>query len=343
MNIAPVILCGGSGTRLWPLSRPTRPKPFLRLLGESSLFEATLARCANPAGFSPPLLVTGAEQMALAEQQLGSREIAGIVVEPEPKSTAPAIALAAHRLPEDAVMLVCPSDHHIADVLAFHRAIAEAAALAEQGWLVSFGIAPTGPETGFGYIKRGARLADGWRIERFVEKPDSASAKAMLETGDYRWNGGIFAFRAGTFLEELAAHRPSMADAVREAVGKGSVEGSRFHPDASIFAGIEAESVDYAVMEETSRAAMVEADMGWSDIGNWQALREARGGDADGNVVRGPAELIDCRKVMIESDGPRISVVGLDDVIVVVNGNEVLVVSGKGASEVGRLKGAQGQ
>jgi mannose-1-phosphate guanylyltransferase/mannose-6-phosphate isomerase len=340
MGITPVILCGGSGTRLWPLSRPARPKPFLPLLGEETLFEATLARCSGEP-FAPPLLVAGAGQLALVESQAVG-ELGGIVVEPAAKSTAPAIALAAARLPKDTVMLVCPCDHHIADVRAFRDAAAKAAALAEAGWLVAFGIAPDRAETGYGYIQVGEALPGGFRVERFVEKPDRTRAEAFLEDGGYCWNGGIFAFRAGTFLEQLAAHRPEMAEAAGEAVARGRRDGVRFHPDSAAFARIAAESVDYAVMEETSRAAMVEADMGWSDIGNWQALRDARQGDADGNVVTGPADLIDCRNVMVESDGARVSVVGLDDVIVVVNGSEVLVTSGKGAAEVGKLKGAKG-
>ncbi|HEX7711313.1 MAG TPA: sugar phosphate nucleotidyltransferase [Sphingomonadaceae bacterium] len=340
MGITPVILCGGSGTRLWPLSRPARPKPFLPLLGEETLFEATVARCSGEP-FAPPLLVAGAGQLALVESQAGG-ELGEIVVEPAAKSTAPAIALAAARLPKDAVMLVCPCDHHIADARAFRDAAAKAAALAEAGWLVAFGIAPDRAETGYGYIQVGEALSGGFRVERFVEKPDRTRAEAFLEDGGYCWNGGIFAFRAGTFLEELAMHRPEMAEAARDAAVRGRQEGVRFHPDSAAFAQIEAESVDYAVMEETARAAMVEADMGWSDIGNWQALRDARQGDAEGNIVAGPADLIDCRKVMVESDGPRVSVVGLDDVIVVVNGGEVLVTSGKGAAEVGKLKGAKG-
>lgn len=339
--IYPVIMCGGSGTRLWPLSRPERPKPFLPLVGERTLLEATLDRFADRTTFAPPTLVAGEGHLGLVEEQSQDFDGSQVIVEPEGKSTAPAIALAALRLPEEAVLLACPSDLHIADVAAFHAAIVRAAALAADGWLVTFGIAATRPETGYGYVKRGAHLAGGWQVERFVEKPDATKAQAMLDEGGYSWNGGIFAFRAGTFLEELARHRPAMADAVRLAVAEGSEDGARFRPGSEAFAAIAAESVDYAVMEETSRAAMVEADMGWSDIGNWQALRDARQGDGDGNVVRGEAELLDCRKVMVESDGPRVSVVGLEDVIVIVNGDEVLVTSGSGAAKVGKLKGAR--
>jgi mannose-1-phosphate guanylyltransferase/mannose-6-phosphate isomerase len=323
------------------LSRPARPKPFLPLLGTTTLFEETLARCADGKLFAPPLLVAGEGQLALVEGQLGKSE-ARIIVEPAAKSTAPAITLAAARLPEDAVMLVCPCDHHIPDTEAFQAAARKAAKLAAEGWLVAFGIAPDRAETGYGYIQRGEALGSGAKIARFVEKPDRARAEAFLAEGSYCWNGGIFAFRAGTFLDELGAHRPAMAEAVRDAVSRGREDGARFHPDPGAFGRIEAESVDYAVMEETAHAAMVEAAMGWSDIGNWEALRDACMSDAQGNVVRGPAELLDCTRVMVESDGPRVSVVGLDDVIVVVNGGEVLVTSGKGAANVGKLAGAKG-
>ncbi len=342
-RITPVVLCGGSGTRLWPRSRISAPKPFLPLVGAKSLFEATLARTADTSQFAPPLVVAGAAHQGLIAEQLLAGSGATTIVEPEGKNTAAAIALAALRLPEDAVILVCPSDHHIADTAAFVAAARAAAMLAAQGWLVSLTVAPTRPETGYGYIRRGDALEGGNRIARFVEKPDAAAAEAMLAEGDYSWNAGIFAFRAGTYLEELAHQRPALAEAVREAVAKGREEAGRFHPDAAAFARIQSESVDYAVMEATEHAAMVEADMGWSDIGNWQALRDARDADAAGNVLRGNVDLLDCRNVMVESDGPRVSVVGLDDVIVVVDRGEVLVTSARGAASVGKLPGATNQ
>lgn len=332
--IHPVILCGGNGTRLWPRSRADRPKPFLPLLGDRSLFEATLARCADRR-FAPPIAVAGARHLDLVEAQ-GPAEMR-IVVEPEARNTAPAIALAAALLPADATMLVCPSDHHIADVGAFHAAVDAAIALAAQGRLVAFGIAPDRPETGYGYIQRGPAIDGGLEIARFVEKPDAALACDFLASGEFAWNGGIFAFRAGAFLDELALHRPAMAQAVRDAVAQGSESGHRFHPAASAFALIEAESVDYAVMENTRRAALVPVEMGWSDLGNWAALRAARQADAEGNVVRGEAELVDCQGVMVDSDGPRVSCVGLDDIIVVVDGNEVLVMRASEAHKVGKL------
>ena len=342
-TIHPVVLCGGSGTRLWPRSRKVKPKPFLPLIGERTMFEATLDRCADPALFAPPIVVTGKDHLIHVEEQLTVAPGAAIVVEPEAKNTAAAIALAAHLLPPAAVMLVCPSDHHIADVAAFRASAAAAAKLAAQDWLVSFGIVPTGPETGYGYIRQGEALNGGCRVERFVEKPDLDRARQFLAEGGYSWNGGIFAFRAGHFLDELARHRPKLAEAAERAVRDGRRDGTRFHPDPAAFAEIEGESVDYAVMEETDRAAMVPASMGWSDIGSWAALREATDADADGNSVRGRAELVDCTGVFVDSDGPRVSVIGLADVAIVVDGDEVLVTTMDGAQKVGKLRGAANQ
>ncbi len=347
MTIVPVILCGGSGTRLWPRSRVTKPKPFLPLIGDTTLFEATLQRAGGDQ-FAPPIVVTGTAHLAHVEAQLGAGQGAQIIVEPAAKNTAAAIALAALRLPEDAVMLVCPSDHHIANVPAFVAAATAAAELAEQGWLVSFGIEPQAPETGFGYLRQGEAIGGsggigGYKVAQFVEKPDLARAEAFLAEGGYAWNGGIFAFRVREFLAELSEHRPAIAAAVRKAVATGRSDGQRFHPDHTEFAKIEGESVDYAIMENTQRAAMVPAQMAWSDIGNWQALHQARERDAEGNAVHGPAELLDCRNVLVDTDGPRVSVIGLANVIVVVDGNDVLVTSAAGTQNVGKLAGAVNQ
>ncbi len=342
-DITQVILCGGSGTRLWPRSRASKPKPFLPLVGDNTLFEATLLRCGAGDGFADPVIVTGTAHLDHVEAQLGGRA-AQIVVEPAAKNTAAAIALAAHRLDPAMIMLVCPSDHHIGDHAAFVSAAHAAADLAREGWFVSFGIEAKTPETGFGYLRRGEAIGElGFRTAQFVEKPDSARAEAFVVSGDYAWNGGIFAFRAGDFLRELAEHRPALAEAVAAAVAAGSSDGARFRPDAAEFAKIESESVDYAVMENTARAAMVPADMAWSDIGSWEALHAARARDGDGNAVSGPAELVDCRNVLVETDGPRVSVIGLENVIVVVDDGEVLVTSAAGAQKVGKLHGAVNQ
>ncbi|MCK0129354.1 sugar phosphate nucleotidyltransferase [Erythrobacter sp. F6033] len=342
-TIHPVILCGGSGTRLWPVSRKVKPKPFLPLIGDETLFEQAASRVAGDSRFAPPVVVAGPQHIDLIEEQMTGEH--RLIVEPSAQNTAPAIALAAAMLPADDIMLVCPSDHHIADAQAFRDAAIAAAALAQDNWLVSFGIAPTAPETGYGYLHRGEALPGGFKIARFVEKPDLERAEAYLASGEYSWNGGIFAFRAGYLLEELAQHRPEMAELVAQAVAEGREDGTRFYPAADPFAAIDGDSIDYAVMENTQRAAMVPADMGWSDIGNWAALQDALSdeGDEAGNVTRGDIDLDGCSGVLATTDGPRVSVVGLDDVCIVIANGEVLVTTRAGAQRVGKLPGAVNQ
>ncbi len=348
-GIHPVILCGGSGTRLWPRSRRERPKPFLPLVGRRSLFEQTLERVANPAVYTAPTVVSGEVHRDLVTEQLNRTEGARRIEEPLGRNTAPAIALAALLADQDDILLVCPSDHYIEDTVAFTAAVETAAALAGENWLVALGLEAVSPETGYGYIKRGERLGGGYAVERFVEKPDLATARQFVADGGYSWNGGIFCLRAGTFLKELVELRPEMAAALRAAVEHGRHDDDGiFHPDAETFANIEGESIDYAVMEGTGRAAMVQVAMGWSDIGNWQALRDVQKRDGDGNVGGARkggsgAELVDCTDTMVLSDGPRVSAIGLDDIIIVVDGDEVLVTTADGAQKVGTLKGASQQ
>jgi mannose-1-phosphate guanylyltransferase/mannose-1-phosphate guanylyltransferase/mannose-6-phosphate isomerase len=349
-KIYPIILCGGSGTRLWPLSRKQAPKPFLPLLSDESLFEQAVRRVSGDARFASVTVVAGEAHCDLIMAQLNGAPHARLIVEPVARNTAPAIALAAALLPEDAVMLICPSDHHIADAAAFREAAVAASALARDDHLVSFGITPDHPETGYGYLEHGEPLPGGFAIRRFVEKPDLATAQDYVASGNYSWNGGIFAFRAGYLLEELAAHRPEIARLVKQAVEEGREDGARFYPAHEPFAAIEGDSVDYAVMENTERAAMVPVEMGWSDIGNWAALADALSGTADaaGNVTRvlrehGTVDFDQCSSVLAITDGPRISVVGLSDVCVVVTGGEVLVTTREGAQRVGKLPGAANQ
>lgn len=339
--IHPVILSGGGGTRLWPRSRREKPKPFLPLLGDRTLFQQALDRCKADARFASPLVVAGEAHRGFIQDQAGPDTV--LIVEPAARNTAPAIALAAAWLPEDAIMLVCPSDHHIVDTDAFVKAACTAATLAGDDWFVAFGITPDRPETGYGYIRRGAPQGGGFAIESFVEKPDLDRARAYIADGGYNWNGGIFAFRAGAFMAELARHRPEMARLVREAMAGSRSEGQFVYPAAEPFTAIAGESVDYALMENTDRAAVVPIAMGWSDVGNWQSLRDARLGDGAGNRVTGNAELLDCRNVLVETDGPHVSVVGLDDVIVVVDGDRVLVTAATSAGSVGKLEGASQQ
>ncbi len=333
--IAPVILCGGSGTRLWPRSRAVRPKPFIPLLGNTTLYQDTLDRCSDRAVFSAPTIVVGRDHLTLArDQAAGIAPDAHYIVEPIGRNTAPAIALAAHALDPSDIMLICPSDHHIGDVDAFRVAARQAARLAQDGWLVSFGIEATTPETGYGYLRRGQRLNGGFEVGSFVEKPDLEAARNFLSQGDYAWNGGIFAFAAGDFLAELRRHRPQIADQVEKAFRAATRDGDCIFPEGESFAAIAGESVDYAVMENTTRAAMVDVSMGWSDIGNWDALLRQRGSDASGNVIVGNGQVIAASGAMIDTDGPHVTVIGADNIVVVVDGDDILVTSRSSAQRI---------
>lgn len=341
--ITPVILCGGSGTRLWPRSRKSAPKPFINLVGQSSLFRQAVDRCGNAAQFADPVIVAGQAHVALIEQQMGGDQPFSLLVEPMARNTAPAIALAAASLDPDAIMLVCPSDHHIADAAAFAHAASTAADLARDNWLVSFGIAPDRPETGYGYIQQGEAMGGGYRVQKFVEKPDLATAEQFLAAGGYSWNGGIFAFKAGYLLEELSQYRSEMARAVTQAIAGATRQDNAIHPDPEVFAAIKGESIDYAVMENTARAAMVPVSMGWSDIGNWAAVHDALEQDGAGNSAAAQHQLEDCSNVLVVSDGQRVSALGLEDLCIVIDGDDILVTRMDRAQDVGRLDGPSSQ
>lgn len=342
-DITPVILCGGSGTRLWPKSRPERPKPFQQLVGEKTLFEQTLSR-SRVNESRGAVVVAGLCHLPLIDAQSPVGTVQEVIIEPEAKNTAPAIALAAARLDPDTIMLVCPSDHHIWDEDAFREAVSKAAILAESGWLVTLGIDPAAPETGFGYIERGEELGQGaYEVRRFVEKPDLSTAQSFVKRGTFSWNSGIFVFKAGVFLTELKMHRLEMAERVEMSVAQGEDRAHQFFPAAGPFEQIASESIDYAVMEHAKKVAVIPVSMGWSDIGNWRALHYAQHSDEHGNFSNGPAELVDCKGVYTDSDGPRVSVVGLEDIVVVVDGDEVLVTASSHVQQVGQLRGAKGQ
>ncbi len=340
-SITPVILTGGSGTRLWPMSRAARPKQFLKLTGETTLLEQTIARVTGP-HFADPLLVGGAAQEDILQLLAGSD--AAIILEPEARNTAPAIALAALLLPPETPMLVMPSDHVIADVAAFEAAVSRAASLAEDGWLVTFGITPTGPETGYGYIQQGEALGDhGFRAARFVEKPDRETAQGFLDAGGYHWNGGIFLFTAGRYLEALGNHAPEILAAARAAYDAGHRDGAVHRPGASAFAAAPGISIDYAVMEKDERVAIVPVSMGWSDVGSWDALHEISAQDDRGNALSGDILAIDTANSLIRSDGPKVTAIGVEDLIIVATKDTVLVMP-RGESQrvkevVERLKG----
>ena len=338
-TIVPVILSGGSGTRLWPMSRGARPKQLLALTAEETMLQLTARRTSGIAHYGTPLVVANARHAEEIETQLAQIGVghATLILEPEARNTAPAIALAALAAAPDDLLLVMPSDHVIADPQGFRDVVDAAAPLAAAGWLVTFGITPTGPETGFGYIKRGAALAPGvQRVERFVEKPDAETAARYLAEGDYSWNGGIFLFAASTFLAELERHEPKMTECARLAMTGARREGQRLYPDAAAFAASPSESIDYAVMERAERVAVAPVDIGWSDLGSWDALHAIAEQDEGGNVHHGEIVAIDIEGCLIRSDGPLVAAVGVKDLIVIATADAVLILPRGSSQEVKR-------
>jgi mannose-1-phosphate guanylyltransferase len=341
--VTPVILSGGSGTRLWPLSRTGRPKQLLSLTHSETMLQLTAQRMPVDAGFATPLVVANAAHSEMIEGQLADIGIkdASIILEPVGRNTAPAIAAAALMLPRDAIMLVMPSDHVIRDVEAFRAAVSAALPLTEDGWLVTFGITPDAPETGYGYIKRGSALADGvFQVERFIEKPDAATAQAYLDEGGYSWNGGIFLFGAGAYLDALGRYAPDMLEAVTKSIEGGRKDGNFFYPDTHDFAASPSQAVDYAVMEKADKVAVVPVEMGWSDVGSWDALHAISIGDEGGNVHHGEVVAIDTTHCMIRSEGPVVAAVGVSDLIVIATADAVLILPRGSSQEVKRAVAA---
>jgi mannose-1-phosphate guanylyltransferase/mannose-1-phosphate guanylyltransferase/mannose-6-phosphate isomerase len=337
-RITPVILSGGSGTRLWPLSRTGRPKQLLALTHTETMLQLTAQR-ARGNHFAAPIVVANTAHADEIETQMAAVGIADarLILEPAARNTAPAIALAAVIAEPDDILLIMPSDHVIADVEAFHAAIERAAPLVEAGWLVTFGIQPTAPETGYGYICRGKEIAVGvQRVERFVEKPDRATAEAYLAEGRYSWNGGIFLFTAGAYLEALDTFAPGMAAAARAAIADARQEGRQVYPDAIAFGRSPSDSIDYAVMEKADRVAVVAVDMGWSDVGSWDALHELADKDGDGNAHHGDVIAIDTENCLIRTEGPLVAAIGVKDVIVIATHDAVLVLPRGDSQQVKR-------
>ncbi|WP_257550950.1 mannose-1-phosphate guanylyltransferase [Sphingopyxis sp. DBS4] len=336
--IVPVILSGGAGTRLWPISTSETPKQFQPLIGDGDMFRQTLARVIDRARFAPPLIVCGPAHVAHVEADIAAAGIADatIIVEPAARNTAPAITLAALAGDPDATLLVMPADHLMTDVAAFHRAINAALPAVEAGALATFGIAPSHPETGYGYIASGDIIAPGvCHVRRFVEKPPRDKAEAMLAEGGHYWNAGIFLMRADRFLAELDRQQPPIGRACAGAMATARRDGALIHPDEDAFLSSPSQSVDYAVMEGAKQLVVVPVDPGWSDVGGWAALYELADKDDAGNVRMGEVVALDARGNYLRADGgKRLAVVGVSNLIVVTLGNDVLIIPRARAQEV---------
>ncbi len=326
-KIQPVILAGGTGTRLWPLSREYYPKQLLQLTDHRSLLQTTLLRVAALPDVLPPVIVVGENHRFITKAQLdelGVFDDYTILLEPMGKNTAPAICGAARfcsEKNEDLLLLILPADHVVMDEQNFEKAVLQAAEAGVKGGVVTFGIQPTGPETGYGYIEQG----EGGRIASFKEKPDLETAKHYLEKENYYWNSGMFAFSVNTFLEEMKHHAPKMLECMTEAVDQGKRDGKFYRFSKEHMERCPSDSIDYALMEKTAKGYVIGADLGWSDIGSWKALWEILDKDGDGNVVRGDAILKDTKNCMIKSESKLVATVGMEDALVVETSDAVLV------------------
>ena len=377
MTLYPVILAGGSGTRLWPLSREHFPKQFLPLMGERTMFQETLSRLDGLEGVAPPLVVCNEVHRFLVTEQMreiGKRPLT-VVVEPVGRNTAPALTLAALRLAEmavasgeDPVMLEMHADNLIGDASVFQGVVQQGIPLAESGHIVTFGVVPTGPETGYGYIRQGEQLDVGggremtanspvYRVSAFAEKPDLETATAHLDAGDYLWNPGIFMMRSSVWLSELERHRPDIAKACRAANSKGRTDGDFYRPREADFTVCPADSIDYAVMEPASGVVhdrsvggrapagfagcvVVPLDTEWSDVGAWSTLWEERDRDADGNVIQGDVYAQSTKNALLIAQHRLLATIGLEDVVVVETGDAVLVARKDRVQDVKEIVGS---
>lgn len=328
LSLQPVILAGGSGSRLWPLSRQKYAKQFLRLLGPHTMLQETILRANSLSGAAPPIIVVGAEENFLVEDQCLQLNIPvkpRIMLEPLSCGTAPAITAAAllcqKTTPVDSVLLVLPADHLIKELPAFQKAVNQAFTLAAGRHLVTFGIKPDRPETGYGYIKKG----DGLKAASFVEKPDLTTAERYIAEGNYYWNSGMFALLVSHFLEEMEKHAPDILCHVKEAVERAENDGQFIHLNLSALKGCPVESIDYALMEKSDSVVVVPADLGWSDVGSWSALYDVSERDENRNVVRGDVMLKDVSNSLVHSDSRLVTAIGIKDMVIVETHDAILV------------------
>lgn len=328
----PVVLSGGSGSRLWPLSRQNQPKQFLTLIGDHSLYQETVLRASKLPGAQPPVTVCSEDHRFMVGEQLQEIGIpnGGILLEPIARNTAPAIALAAlHVMAADAegTLLVMPADHLIEDECAFRSAVEAATGVAGEGWLVTFGITPDYAETGYGYIHRGQSLGgDGYRVDRFVEKPDLTTAERYVAEGTYAWNSGMFLFKASSYLDELARLAPAIYESAKAAYASSARDLDFIRVDKGAFAASPNDSIDYAVMEKTERAAVVPVSCGWSDIGSWSSLWSVAKRDADDNRHEGDVISVDTKRSLVRaSDRRMIATIGVEDLVIIDTPDATLV------------------
>ncbi len=346
LRVHPVILSGGSGTRLWPASRKASPKQFLALAGADTMLQATVKRLSpglDGPDFAPLIVLGNARHEQEVRTQLAALGVApaALIMEPMGRNTAPAAAAAAAFIAQgepDALVLLAPADHHMPDPAGFRQAVAEAAPAARDGAVVTFGITPTAPHTGYGYIRAETGPALVQPVMEFREKPDRETAERYIATGEYSWNAGVFLFRADVLLDEMARHAPEVAHAAQDAVARADMQPPVATLDADAFARAPDISIDYALMERTDRAAMARLSTPWSDLGAWSAVWEQAGKDDSGNAAAGaPAAFLDARNVMAYSNGPFISAIGLEDVVIVATPDAVLVSRRDRSEEVKKI------
>jgi mannose-1-phosphate guanylyltransferase/mannose-6-phosphate isomerase len=339
-KIVPLILSGGFGTRLWPASRRRQPKQLLALVDERTMFRATVDRVATLPGVEAPMVVCNQDHRFGIRSELDAADYpdARMILEPVGRNTAPAVAVAALDLQArdlDPLLLVLPADHVIRNEEAFAEAVAVAAEFAAQEYLVTFGIDPTHPETGYGYIQYGKAIANGVRhVAEFKEKPDKHTAEQYITSGRYLWNSGMFIFQSSTYLHELAEFHPEISAAAEAALDNAEVEGYTIRLDAAAFAESPSESIDYAVMERTERAAVVPMHAGWNDVGSWSALFEMGEHDDDGNIVIGDVETVDVTNSYLRSENRLLGVIGINNAVIVDTADAVLVARGDRTQDV---------